>query len=343
VSATQAGEAVSGGSRWLRFAAWSLVGLLLVLALFYFGGVDCEELAATLARLSPATFALALGVHTAIYIVRAERFRLLFPAEHRPPRAALLAVTSAHNLAVYVLPAKTGEATLPLYLARACGVPASASIASLVVSRLLDLAALCACMGAVTAALCLSGHWDGPRAAGWALAAGLLAAGAAFVALAARGELLLAPLQRLLGALGLGARIERHAESLERALRTAGDARLRAGALGLSFAVWLLIFAFYGLLAQGFGLPDGVGFLHASFGSSVAVLMNLAPINSFAGFGTQEAGWVLGFGWVGVPPEASLPGGVGVHLVQLFDTLLFGLVGHALMGLWRGARRACAR
>lgn len=342
MSAAAAPEESSGGSRWLRFAAWSVVGLLLVLALFHFGGVDFEELVAALARLSPATFALALGIHTAIYIVRAERFRLLIPAEHRPPRAALLAVTSAHNLAVYVLPAKTGEATLPIYLGRSCGVPAPASIASLVVSRLFDLAALCACMGAVTLALCLGDHWEAPRGFGYALSGGLLGAGAAFLALAARGDVLLAPLQRLLAALGLGARIDKHAESLKSALRTAGHGRLRAGALGLSFAVWLLIFAFYGLLAQGFGLPEGVGFLHASFGSSVAVLMNLAPINSFAGFGTQEAGWVLGFKWVGVPAEISLPGGVGVHLVQLFDTVLFGLVGHALMGLWRGARRPSA-
>lgn len=342
MSAAAAPEEGSGGSRWLRFAAWSVVGLLLVFALFHFGGVDFDELVATLARLSPATFALALGIHTAIYIVRAERFRLLIPAEHRPPRAALLAVTSAHNLAVYVLPAKTGEATLPIYLGRSCGVPAPESIASLVVSRLFDLAALCACMGAVTLALCLGEHWDGPRLVGYALSAGLLGAGAAFLALAARGDVLLAPLQRLLAALGLGARIDKYAESLKSALRTAGHGRLRAGALGLSFAVWLLIFAFYGLLAQGFGLPEGVGFLHASFGSSVAVLMNLAPINSFAGFGTQEAGWVLGFKWVGVPAEISLPGGVGVHLVQLFDTVLFGLVGHALMGLWRGARRPSA-
>ena len=89
--AAQDGRA--SGSRWLRFAAWSAVGLLLVLALFHFGGVDLDELLATLGRLSPATFAFALGIHTAIYIVRAERFRLLIPAAHRPPRAALLAVT----------------------------------------------------------------------------------------------------------------------------------------------------------------------------------------------------------------------------------------------------------
>lgn len=328
--------------RWLRFGIWTAVGVGLTLALFRFGGVECGELLATLARLSPATFLLALGLHLCIYLARAERFRLLIPAEHRPPRTSLLAVTSAHNLAVYVLPAKTGEATLPLYLGRTCGVPAAQSIATLVVSRIFDLAALCACMGTVTLALCIGEHWEGPRALGFVLAIGLLGAAGLFLALAARGDVLIALIQKLVRGIGLagtalGARIEHHAESLKLALRAAGDGRLRTAALSLSFVVWLLIFAFYGVLAQGFGLPDGVGFLHASFGSSVAVLMNLLPINSFAGFGTQEAGWVLGFRWVGVPAEISLPGGVGVHLVQLFDTVLFGVAGHMLMGL---AKRA---
>lgn len=328
--------------RWLRFGIWTTVGVGLTLALFRFGGVEWSELVTTLSRLSPATFLSALGLHFCIYIARAERFRLLIPAAQRPPRTSLLAVTSAHNLAVYVLPAKTGEATLPLYLGRTCGVPAAQSIATLVVSRIFDLAALCACMGTVTLALCIGDHWEGPRALGFAIAVGLLAGAVLFLALAARGDLLVAPLQRIVRRVGLartslGARIEQHAESLEHALRAAGDGRLRTAALSLSFVVWLLIFAFYGVLAQGFGLPEGVGFLHASFGSSVAVLMNLLPINSFAGFGTQEAGWVLGFRWVGVPAEISLPGGVGVHLVQLFDTVLFGVLGHMLMGL---AKRA---
>lgn len=325
---------------WLRFALSSLLGLALVALLALWGGVDAAELLAALKRLSPAVFAGALGLHLVIYVARAERFRLLLPPAHRPPRAGLLAVTSAHNLAVYVLPAKTGEATLPLYLGRTYGVPAPESLASLIVSRLFDLAALCACMGAVTFLLCTGAHWTASRVAGFALGAVLLLAAAAFVALAARGDMLVGPLRKLSRAVGLagtsfGRKLDAHADALASALRIAGHGSLRAGALGLSFAVWLLIFTFYGVLAQGFGLPDGIGFLHASFGSSVAVLMNLLPINSFAGFGTQEAGWVLGFRWVGVPPELSLPGGVGVHLVQLFDTVLFGLAGHVLMGLAR--------
>ena len=50
----------------------------------------------------------------------------------------MLAIGAAHNLASYVLPARSGEASLVLYLRGTCGVAPGAAVASLVVSRALD-------------------------------------------------------------------------------------------------------------------------------------------------------------------------------------------------------------
>jgi hypothetical protein len=133
----------------------------------------------------------------------------------------------------------------------------------------------------------------------------------------------------------LGRALDQRGARLASALQAAGSDGRVARALPWSIAIWLGIFAFYAVLARGFGLPEHVGFLEASFGSSLAVLTNLLPINAFAGFGTQETGWVLGFKLIGVPAELSLPNSIGVHLVQLFDTLLFGIVGHVGMGMLR--------
>ncbi len=52
-----------------------------------------------------------------------------------------------------------------------------------------------------------------------------------------------------------------------------------------------------------------------------------------AGFGTQEGGWVLGFGLLGVERELALSTGIAVHLAQLFNTALFGAIGHVAMGM----------
>ena len=54
-------------------------------------------------------------------VVRSQRFRVLLPREHRPSSAVMLAVSAASP--AYVLPAKTGELTLVMYLKATSGVP----------------------------------------------------------------------------------------------------------------------------------------------------------------------------------------------------------------------------
>jgi hypothetical protein len=87
------------------------------------------------------------------------------------------------------------------------------------------------------------------------------------------------------------------------------------------------------LLARGFGLPENIGLPEAAFGSSLAIMTNVLPINALAGLGTQETGWVLGFGLLGVEADAAFATGVGVHLVQLANVVLLGTLGHLGMAL----------
>jgi hypothetical protein len=101
---------------------------------------------------------------------------------------------------------------------------------------------------------------------------------------------------------------------------------------------WFGIFSFYLVLARGTGLEVVGGLPEAAFGSSLAVFTNMLPINAFAGFGTQETGWVLGFGLLGAPREAALASGLGAHCVQLVDVCLFGVLGHFALGLLPSAR-----
>ena len=130
----------------MRTAVRLLVSILvaagLLAALFHWGELTPGELWETWKELPRDVYVQALLVHLGIYVLRATRFRVLLPPASRPPLPALVAVSSAHNLAAYVLPAKTGEGTLILYLRKVCGVPGSEGLASLVVSRLLDLATL---------------------------------------------------------------------------------------------------------------------------------------------------------------------------------------------------------
>jgi len=313
--------------------------LLLLWGLAVWGDVSAATVAATLRRIPVGTWCTALAVHCGIYAARSLRFQMLMPAGERPSFGAVLAVSAAHNLAAYVLPARAGEATFVLYLKGSRGVSTGAGLASLVVSRMLDLATLSAALAIATAWLVGARGWTESPATSW-FAVGLLAlcAGLLFYASFA-GKRLVGLAQRLVRLLGLGRsklarRLIERSEHLGDTLQLVREAGGIPTAVLLSLVVWGGVFLFYAILAGGFGLPENIGFVEAAFGSSIAVMTNILPINSLAGFGTQEWGWAFGFGLLGVGRELAISTGVGVHLVQLANVCGLGLLGHLGMALW---------
>jgi len=320
-----------------------VAALALLAALAYWGNVKPREVGAALGRLPLSTWLGALAVHCGIYIARTLRFQILIPREERPPFPAMLAIGAAHNMASYVLPAKSGEATLVLYARGASGVSTGAALASLLVSRALDLMALAASLAVATVYLSLGEQWQASQVAGLTAGALLLAATLVFFVASARGEWLVGLIGGTLRLLRLdrlsaGQRLTSMGAGLAEALKlTRGGGRLRtAGAL--SVLMWFGVFCFYVILARGFGMPERIGLLETAFGSGLAIMTNVLPINALAGFGTQETGWVLGFGLLGIEGDAAFSTGVGVHLVQLVNVLLLGVLGHLGMGLLPGAR-----
>lgn len=292
-------------------------------------------------RLSPAAMAAAFGVHLAIHALRAQRFRALIPRAHRPAYLPTFAAASAHNLAAYVLPAKTGEVALIVYLKRLCGVRHETGLSALVVSRLLDLSTLALAVGLASLYLALFEPDTAPRGI-LALGTGCIVAAAALTALAARGDLIVLAGTALVRIFGLdrsrlGAKLVERAGGLGARLREAAGGALVVASLQ-SLAMWFGIFLFYAILAQALGLPDTLGLAHIAIGSGFAVLSNLLPINALAGFGTQETGWVLGFGLLGVERELALSTGLGAHVFQLASTVALGLAGHLAMGLLGGGK-----
>jgi len=332
----------------LRILISLLVAAGLLWALVAWGGVEPKDVMDTLRGLTLAQWLTALSVHAGIYLLRAWRFSLLIPTELRPSFSRVLAASSAHNLAAYVLPLKSGEATFIVYTAEVGGVPARASVASLLVSRLLDLVVLCAGLWVVT--------WLAPLLAAEVradelldetpatladrfstmfgvgavfLVVGLLAAWvcmrrASFVSMTASFLGLLHIERTALGAKVLSF-IGRLSEALEEAGKRGGMLR----ATGVSVALWGGVIAFYSVLLPAFGWPQGhLIVVPAVLAAGFATLANLLPVNGLAGFGTQEGGWVLGMSLWGVDPDLALAIGVSAHFVQLGNVILFGLLGH---------------
>lgn len=320
----------------IRLALSLAFAALLLWGFGRWSGLSWRELFGSWRQVDLATWVTALGLHAIVYALRAWRFQLLFPPASRPGIGSLLAVGAAHNLAAYVLPAKTGEATFVLYARRACGVSGSRALASLITSRLLDLCTVCAGLGVACVVLATGREgapdWFAPLGAalsGLALFIGLLAWKSHWLIAVYTKFASISRIDRTL----VGRRADALALKVAAALREAGgEGRVIQAAL-VSAPQWLGIFLFYGVLVRGLGLSETVDLSQAALGSGLAVVANLLPINGFAGFGTQEAGWVVGFGALGVPKDIATATSVGVHLIQLGNVILFGLLGHAALAL----------
>lgn len=322
----------------LRVLLSLAVAGLLVVVLLEWTGTSVREVAATLRGLDPRVYLAALGVQALIYPVRALRFAALLPPAHRPSMGRLLPVTAAHVLAANVLPAKLGEAALVVHLRRSAGVPGAHGLALLLVSRVLDLATVA---GGMALACLVLGATGAHAELGWLLPLGavLVVPTLLLAWVAARGERLVALAAWVLRSLrldrtALGTRVLGLALKLQAALGEVGRGQLLRGALA-TVPVWLLVFGFYAVLARGLGMTE-LSFPAAVFGASLAILSTLLPVNGFAGFGVQDAGWVAGFTALGVGAELATSSGLAAHFVYLANLCLFGLLGHAAMAARSG-------
>ncbi len=318
-----------------RVAVSVLVAGGLTALVLWWGGVRPSEILASLGQLTLATWLPAFALHVALYLLRAWRFAILLPRDVHVRPGPFLAVCGAHTLAAFVLPAKLGEATFVWYAQRACGVPAHAGIASLVVSRLLDMTVLAA--GFAVACFALAASHAFPAIA-WFVPLGVALAACAIAGfwLTARSDLLARLASGTIRFLGLGRtrfgdlaalRIDGIAAALKEA---GGEGRLLRASL-VSVPIWLSIFLFCAVLARALGLPESTTLAEATFGSSLAILTSLIPVSAFANFGTLELGWVLGFGVLGVPRDLALATGFGLHAVQLVHIVALGLLAHAAL------------
>lgn len=323
----------------LRIVLSVIMSLAVLWALMFFTDTDLATLKRTLGSLSPWVFLMAFGLHMLTYCLRALRFWLLIPPALRPSYRRIWVLSGAHNLASYVLPAKTGEASWVVYLRTFTGVPSSPGIASLVVSRLLDAAVLASSLSLACMYLAKrGGHGQLDQIATYV--APLALAGIGLGALSVRGDLLVHLLSKGLRVVRLdhwsrGERLVEKVTEIAKAMRVASQGRRLSLSALVTVPVWACIFGFYATLASGMGIADGfeepLSFPEAVFGSSLAVLANLLPVNGAAGVGTQEFGWVSGFVVLGVEKSRALSVGLAVHFVQLFNVVTVGLFCHLAM------------
>lgn len=267
--------------------------------------------------LVPALALQAVGV-----MLRALRWRLLFPRQTRPRFGAVLHASLLGQFFNSILPARAGEAARVVALNQRAGTARAEIVATVVIERVFDVLGL---LAVFFVALPWLPHVSWVRAA--AVLAAVLAAGTlgAVILLLRFGErpvrLLLRPFSWL--PLMTVERTDQAAASLVRG--TVSLRELRSG--GVAFALTAVSWVIFGLsgwvlmIGFGFGLSPLAGVL-----ALVATGLSMIIPSSPGAVGVFEAAVLVALNAYGVPKGDALSYALVLHAVNFFPYVIIGAV-----------------
>lgn len=248
---------------------------------------------------------LALSGLLASYALRARRIQ---KAEPRIPDGGLpdvVRVFALYNVSNWLLPARLGEASLPLLLQRRYGTPLGRGAGVLLWLRVLDLHVIAVLGGLVL--LLQPGPWRLLGALG--LVGGLLLPWLAthFVSRLARRW----PKAQAL------------AEVMPRQLAAA------AGDFGLAWAAWTVKL---GTLGAALSLLSGLAYAAGILGALGGDVSGVLPLHAPLGAGSYEAGVLLGLAPWHPELKTALAAAVQLHALMLASALALGLLALPTLG-----------
>jgi len=307
-------------NRWLRLALQTALGL--VLLWLWLRTVSLPEVLSHARVHSWAPVVVMILLFLLTSLIRARRWLLLLRPLAPAGMVRAFAMNSAGGLLNYVLPIRSGDAARAWWLWRRHRVPAGSALATIVIDKACDLAAV-ALVLAVLEVVALTGAINAPR--------GLLGAAALAVAL----------LAAVLGTAVLGPRLAR--SSIARRLLPARFASViagqafafRAGARGLwtpALAWRLAALTVLALVIDAFNFT----LLFAAVGISVPTLKAMAAypalLLSFAvpagpGYvgNLEVAGSLVLGGGLGLAPAVAAGAIVLYHAITAGNALVLGL------------------
>jgi glycosyltransferase 2 family protein len=321
-------------NRWLRLALQTAVGV--VLLWLWLRTVSLSDVISHARVHSWGAVVLMIVLALVTTLIRARRWLLLLRPLAPVGMVRAFAMNAAGGLLNYVLPIRSGDAARAWWLWRRHRVPAGSALATIVIDKACDLAAVAAVL-AILEVVALTGAIATPS--------GLLGAAALAIAL----------LSAVLGTAILGPRLARSwvARRLLPARFASGIAgqafAFRAGARGLWTPALASRLAFLTILALAI---DAFNFtlLFTAVGISVPALKAMAAypalLLSFAipagpGYlgNLEVAGSLVLHGGLGLSAPVAAGAIVLYHAITAGNALALGLVGFFLVG---GRRRAKA-
>lgn len=289
--------------------------------------LDMGQLRRTLTRASLPWLGVGLLAYLVNYVLRTLRFRQLLPKQ-RIGFAQLFSISSLYGMFLYLMPAKSGEVSLPAMLKLRQGVSISESAATLVVARFFDFFSVALFLPLVL----ITFRQRIPEV--------MFYSALVFIALMAPvgvgyfvwlrrdgSESLAAAPDRVTTWM---ARVRRWIGHVMDSLRTLARMKGQGWLLLNTIAIWLCVYANFYLIAAALGY--WLEFGHVVVLSILMIPLTLFPVQGVANVGSHEVGWVAAFAIFGYPPEQALVVAIGSHAMLLLEVLILGSVGW-LVGL----------
>jgi uncharacterized protein (TIRG00374 family) len=296
-----------------------LTGLILFF-IFYF--IDFDTFVASLKKVRISYLFLVFLVQLLIYLARAARFEIIL---QRKGLLIYFSISSVHFFLNKVLPARTGELSMPILFNRYLNISYKKGIGALFIFRFLDLIS-------VVFLLAISLFFVRIEELNHYL---LIMFAAIIITLQIlfwiKLKLFINLLERILKRIKIK-KIEKHKEKLFEYFQqiiTYKESRTSGFLLKLiliSLFTWLLTYLGYFLIISSFNLDYSI--MQVIFATSLANFTFLIPISAIGGFGTFEAGWAVGFVLLGMPMEMAVPVGLFTNVFGLIMTGIIASIGY---------------
>lgn len=305
---------------------------------FFFRNVDVAEAWAETRRANPAQLALAVLVTLLTYLLRAWRWQSLL-APIGPTRFSTAFRTTVIGFAASAfLPARAGEVIRPYLLARKEGLKPTATFATIILERLLDLAAVMVLFGVFVLTVPDGVVSGGPEKFAhvkfWgsvAAAAGLVGLGLLF-ALAGHPERLGRAAGRIEAVLPARAArvVAQLVESFAEGLAVMRQPARLVAALALSFPLWLSIAAGIWLTSQAFHIT----FPYTGSFLVMTLLIVGVAVPTPGAIGGFHAAYQIGVEtFFAAPPDRAVGAAIVLHAISFLPVTILGVIFMAQEGL----------
>lgn len=293
---------------------------LLLFLIFYF--IDFSAFLDSLKDVEPIYLAMGVLCQIFIYILRAKRFEFILNIKGLK---RLFSISTVHFFLNKVLPARTGELSLPLLFKKFSNVSLTDGFGALLFFRFLDLFSVIS-LFSISLIFVDTEHLNSPLVI-FISAAVLLAMLLFWSKLTASIGITRAIVARV-----QWNKLERIRAKIEKLLdhillyKQTKNSAFLAGVLALSIANWLLTYLFFFSIILAFHLD--YNFIQVIFASTISNFTFILPISTVGSFGTFEAGWAIGFMLLGMTVEMAVPIGLFTNVFGMIINGVLASIGY---------------